>query len=384
MEEENLASSQYIDKLVELEKSLFYDFDPMEMGEDAAKACELLKLRVGKARKEVHKCLEQLQKTTLVSVMSNNDLLLEKMEAYPVYLKKGETLHWNIKMQQPAQIRLYNVNSRSRLKNYVNVKSVSDSLAIENSAIYLVEIVPQGIQYASVDIGYRPLDIERLSNPPTEILQEEVTCAQSDFRAFSCKGINMVKIFEEPRKCTLRGQLKATFSGKGQQVSIAMPIPAGTVDVLYSLRISTSESDKYSDGKFFDGMASSYRRIRFLGLPIYESARNRGLINTLLDDNRPVRDEDAYCNMYLFRNAAEAKRFQDNVSTTGPKRYNYDIDYSQMGTQSCCGRIPVRGARSLYFGFENERVRYSNYIWLEAVASVPTTEYHTTKYTVAQ
>ena len=35
---------------------------------------------------------------------------------------------------------------------------------------------------------------------------------------------------------------------------------------------------------------------------------------------------------------------------------------------------------SFYLAFENERMRYANYLWVEAVAAVPTTEYYTTKY----
>ena len=60
----------------------------------------------------------------------------------------------------------------------------------------------------------------------------------------------------------------------------------------------------------------------------------------------------------------------------------YDVDYYTVGTQSCNGRIPVNGASKLYLGFENVRMRYTNYLWVEAVAVIPTTEYYRTQYTV--
>lgn len=104
--------------------------------------------------------------------------------------------------------------------------------------------------------------------------------------------------------------------------------------------------------------------------------------DTLLDDNRPLRDEDAYCNLYVFRNQNEAKKFQDGKASAGDLKY--DLDFSTVGTQSCNGRIPSNGSSKIYLGFENVRVRYTNYLWVEAVAIIPTTEYYTTKYSIDQ
>ena len=117
-----------------------------------------------------------------------------------------------------------------------------------------------------------------------------------------------------------------------------------------------------------------------MGLPLYEKTTSNGLLNTLLDDNRPLREEDAYCNMYVFRNQTQAKQFQDG--TKAASVLNYDVDYSTLGTQSCNGRIPVKGQKTIYLAFENERVRYTNYLWVEVEAVVPKTEYFTTKYSI--
>ena len=123
----------------------------------------------------------------------------------------------------------------------------------------------------------------------------------------------------------------------------------------------------------------AYMKIRFLGLPLYEQSVGSGLINTLLSYNKPPREEEAYCNMYVFRNSSYAKKFQDGAS---PSQLPYDVDYSTLGTQSCSGRIPVKGAKTIYLAFENERVRYSNYLWVEAIIVQPKTEYHRTRYYV--
>lgn len=113
----------------------------------------------------------------------------------------------------------------------------------------------------------------------------------------------MHNVFEEPRKFTLRGQIKAAFSGSSRAI-VALKVPRGTTD-----------------------------------------------------------------------------SFQDGANVS---KLNYNIDYSTMGTQSCNGRIPSMGLTTIYLGFENERMRYSNYLWVEAIASVPNTEYFKAQYNVSR
>ena len=84
--------------------------------------------------------------------------------------------------------------------------------------------------------------------------------------------------------------------------------------------------------------------------------------------------------MYVFRNSSQAKQFQD--STKPVSQLSYDVDYSTVGTQSCNGRIPTKGSKTIYLGFENERMRYANYLWVEVEAVVPNTVYYRTKYRV--
>lgn len=84
--------------------------------------------------------------------------------------------------------------------------------------------------------------------------------------------------------------------------------------------------------------------------------------------------------MYVFRSSVAAKKFQDTNCSVA--NLQYDLDYSTQGTQSSNGCIPMKGARTIYLGFENERVRYANYLWVEAVAICPTTEYQQSVYSL--
>lgn len=357
---------------------LYYDFNPLGLKPDQIAACEGLKERVMTLKNEIISKTEAEVADFKISPYVMDDLLLEKTQTYPVYLLKGEKLRWKINAQKPMTVKLCNADARTVIKTYTGKISVVDSLEIQNTAIYFLEVIPGGTQYIGLDINYKVKELARLRNA-TPIKTEQIDCSKGDFGAVAVPGVKMQNIFEDPRKFTLRGQLKSAFSGS----SIAMVpiiIPAGTTDILYSMRMATSEQDRSSDGEFHDNMTRTYKQIKFMGLPLYEKSTSNGLLNTLLDDNRPLRDEDAYCNMYVFRSQTEAKKFQDGKASAGDLKY--DLDYSTIGTQSCNGRIPSNGASKIYLGFENVRVRYTNYLWVEAVAVIPTTEYYTTKYSI--
>lgn len=371
-------SGEDLNAIYEIGGELYYDFNPLGLKPDQLAACEALKVRVKELKLEIMEKSEAEIIDFKISPYLMEDALLEKPQSYPVYLLKGEKLRWKINAQKPMTVKLCNADSRTVIKTYTGKTVIADSLEIQNTAIYFLEIIPGGTQYVDLDINYKVKEFARLRNA-IPIKAEQVDCSKGDFGAVAVSGVKMQNIFEEPRKFTLRGQLKSAFSGS----SIAMVpviIPAGTTDVLYSMRMATSEYDRSSDGEFYDNMTRTYKRVKFMGLPLYEKSTSNGLINTLLDDNRPLRDEDAYCNMYVFRSQAEAKKFQDGKATAGDLKY--DLDYSAVGTQSCNGRIPTNGASKIYLGFENVRVRYTNYLWVEAVAIVPTTEYYTIKYSI--
>ena len=349
------ASMDQLNAYSEAVDTLYYDYNPMELQPAQIDACESLKKRVAILKRDAGVMVQEAKLRFRYTAHSNPDCLLEGTSAYPVYLERGDVLYYNIGLQNPGTVKLYNTDAHQTLKTYAQKTKVADSLVVANKGIYLVEIVPGKTQYASIP------------------------CKAGDFRAVSNKGISMRAVFEQPRKFTLSSQLKSTFTTSAKSIAVvAVQIPAGATDVLYNLRISTSEQDKSADGQFPDKMNLSYKKVRFLGMPLYESSRGSGLFSTLLDDNRPIREEDAYCNMYVFRSQSAAKQFQDG--TKQASQLQYDVDYSTLGTQSCNGRIPAKGARTIYLAFENERVRYSNYIWIEVLTATPITEYHTTKY----
>ena len=358
-------------------KKLTFDFDSTGMNRDAIEKCKALQQRIEEVQKTAIVKTESYILQSNALVYQGHDVLLEKMAEYPVYLEKGDRLYYEISLQSAIPVKIYNMDTGSTIKTY-NKSSIKDSLVVAYPGIYLLEIKPDVSQYASIDISYHTDNIDRIYNPKS-VRTETISCSNGEFRAYGIKGVKMQNLFEEPRKFTLRSQLKSAFSGSSIAL-VPINVPAGATDILYSMRIATSEQNRSSDGNFHKNMSIKYNQIKFMGLPLYERNQGSGLLQTLLDDNRPLREEDAYCDMYVFRSQSEAKKFQDGTETSSTLKY--DVDYSTVGTQSCNGRIPTNGSSKLYLGFENVRMRYTNYLWVEAVAVVPTTEYFRTNYSI--
>lgn len=372
----NAISPEQFQQLLSKIRKLKYEYDDNGMNVETMQLCDSLQQRIEYLQTTF---IEEVEKDFLSkskqSIIYSSDLLLANDTVFPFYLRKGELLFLNISTEATT-IQLCNFDIDKTIKEYTN-KAV-DTISITNDAIYFIKLKARSKQYISANIAYKPLSINDLYARPI-VKTKKVECKKGEKDAIATKGVKMMNMFEEPRKFTLRGQIKATFSGSAKAL-VAIQVPAGATDILYSMRIDTSEGQKSEDGKFYGNLNYSYRKINMLGLPVYESAKSSGLLNMILDDNRPIRDEDAYCNMYVFRNQIQAKKFQDNV--TPNTELKYDVDYSTLGTQSCNGRIPTKGAKSIYLGFENERMRYTNYLWVEAVAVIPTTLYHKEKYSI--
>ena len=311
-------------------------------------------------------------------IVEKKDYLIKDAAVYPVYLKKGVKLYIDQSMQGNKTTKFYNVDTKKLLKSYKAKNVIHDSIVIENSAIYLWEITPTSSQYLDLTLKQSVNNIEDLTDKHT-ISVKKVDASANDFRANKYNTIDLLNVLEEPRKITLRSYLKSAFSGNHRSI-VAIQIPKNANDIAFNLRISTDKQDRSEDGKFFNNTRDSYRKIKFLGLPVYESTGSKSsIIRELLNLNKPDREEDAYCNIYVFTNPTMARRFQNKDVITNLK---YNVDYSMIGTQSCNGRIPCKGLKTIYLGFENERYLATVYLWLEVIATVPTIKYSMETYSL--
>ncbi|MCR4858095.1 MAG: hypothetical protein K5890_07865 [Bacteroidales bacterium] len=373
-------SMENIDKVMDIYENLDFSISVDEASEEDLHKYKKLQLDIDSAKIVVEKTIGNKIKQIHKNLVNEQDHLLTSTEVIPVYLKRGDKLFLNFETQGNVTIKLYNADSRSTIKTYQGKKVLHDSLKIANSAIYLLEMKPVGNTYVDFELEKSVNSFKSFKEKGPKIKVETVPCTAKDFGAQADPGINIVNVFEEPHKVTLRSQGKAFFSGNSRTV-VAMQIPAGSTDILYNLRISTSQENRGDDGEFCKDMTEAYSEIKILGRTVVEKKLSvTNLLREMLNTREPYREEEAYCNLYVFTDPTTAKKFSEGADVSSLK---YDVNLSKQGTQSCNDRIPInKGVKTLYFGFENTRFRYSVYLWLESLATTPVTEYYRNVYSL--
>lgn len=359
-------------------EALSFDYNPIGLDSVTASQCAQLKKQVDNYKAATVSKIEWLAKEKKISIVSDDDLLVEGTVYHAAALQRGDTIHYSVKAKSPVSLRIANADSKTIERTFSGKTAIKGKMPVEHSAVYYFELNPGTAKYVDIDLSYSLANVSRLESLKTVSLERK-ECSKGDFLAFGVNGIKTIPLLDGVRAFTLSSQLKSIFSGSDRAI-VPIIVPSGAKEILYSLRISTSQKEKDADGKFDENINYSYHKVKFLGLPLWNSSHGSSLIDMVLDDNRPLREEDCYCSMYVIRNQSSAKKFQDG--TTAITNINYDVDYSTVGTQSCNGRIPVNGSSKIYLSFLNERMRFTNYIWVEASAVVPTTEYYTYSYSI--
>lgn len=375
-------SMENINNVMDIYENLDFSFSADGVREEDLHKYKKLQLGIDSAKIVVEKTIGNKIKQIHKNLVNEQDHLLTSAEVIPVYLKRGDKLFLNFETQGNITVKLYNADSRSTIKTYQGKKVLHDSLKIANSAIYLLEMKPIGNTYVDLELEKSVSSFKSFKEKGSKIKVETISCTAKDFGAQADPGFKIANVFEEPHKITLRSQGKAFFSGSSRSV-VSMQIPSGCSDVLYNLRISTSQENRGDDGTFCKDMSEAYSELKILGRTVVEKRLSvTNLLREMLNKREPYREEEAYCNLYVFTSPEAAKKFSEGADVSGLK---YDVNLSKLGTQSCNDRVPIpKGVKTLYFGFENTRFRYSVYLWLESLATIPITEYYRNVYSLEQ
>lgn len=335
------------------------------------------KTKIDSARVHFSTILEEYGKQVRTTVLDIHDQLTnEGVTATPFYANKNDFFSINITTPDGADVSIYNADSHAKLRQYKSVQSVNDSLLIPNDAIYLVEVKTQTAQYISYEIDKKVGDIANLG-VNRKIKTDTIPATEDDFRAIPALQIKAESVFEEPRKITLKSIGGSLFGGNSKSV-VALNVPDGTLDVAYQLRISTNKQDQTKDGQFCKEVTKMTSSVKIFGVTVKEKeATSTNLLREAL--NRmvpPEREEDAFCSMYVVNDDENAKLAQNG------SKYEYNIDYSTVGTQSCNGRIRNQKNKPIYLCFTNDRFSTTVYIWLEAIATYPYMAYYKEQYSL--
>ena len=360
---------------------LKYDFDGENMGENARQKCQALKERIDALKQNPDAVFQDVNHDISATVsqelqdskgilISRKNLKLSTAARFPYYLNAGDKLTLKLDCQGSMRASFYDINRQKCIRQWSVSSPMEDSVAVSAGGIYMLELAPV---YSEATAGLTLSCTGTDKSHRRHVQEKTVKCRKGDFLALESDSVIVRNVFKEPKKIGLRGNLKSMFSGKSR-VLVPVAVPTGCDALLYSLRISTNEKTVASDGKFADQLSVASSRVILFGENVYEKHTIvSSIIDRLLGSTRPPREEDAFCNMYVLTDAMQAKKFQDGTASSG--NYKYDVNQSQMGTQSCNGQLLPNGHKTLYLGFENERMRYDNYIWLEVVALTYTKKY---------
>lgn len=317
--------------------------------------------------------------TVQIPIVNYQDALMKVgTSIWAFKLQKGDILRIAYNGQRAVDVNIYNVDSEQLVKKTTNLINIKDSVVIENAAIYLVELINKSApQYIDWNIHYNRSSLDILTTPHN-VNQSVVAATKDDFMAFPKNEYQVVSLFEEPKKFTLRGGWKAFWGGHRRTI-LPIKIPANAENIIYSLRIDTSDLT-YSEGDdLYENVSSKCSHTEIMGVTIREkqSSHSSLLREVVRDIATPHRQEEAYCSMYVFYNEKDAKTF---VAKNSGEVVNYNIEYSMIGTQSCNGIIPTNKHKMLYLGFDNDQFKGSIYISVEVVSTATITNYYKVIY----
>lgn len=380
-EAESTNSSRALQSIYAELRDLEYDYNPQGMGERAQQRCQALKKRLISLQVNPNDLLQSVQSDTILKastsslssvgtiLVARDRVKIKGIKRYAYFLKAKDKLNIALTLYGSVRATLFDINHQKRIRQWNLNGAVNELVPILSDGVYMLELRSSEKKcFADITLSY-----EGSKGARPHVTERIVSCRKGDFLAEVTDGLHVAKVFNEPKKIGLRGNLKSMFSGKSRAL-ITVPVPSGSEAILYSLRISTNEKTVPSDGKFAENLSLASKQIKLFGINVYEKRTiNSSVIDRLLFNTRPARDEDAFCNMYILNDVTEAKRFQDETASSA--KYKYDVNQSQMGTQSCNGELKTKGRKTIYIGFENERMRYDNYIWLEVASLTHTKEY---------
>ena len=125
-------------QLSHLADQLCYTYNAEGLDSASIANCQALQQRIEQLKQAIHQTIQDNIHNIYVPVVNDDDCLVDKKTAYPVYLKRGDKLYVNIKTKRAATLKVYNYDSHSTLKTIADKTAFKFNMEIENSAIYLV------------------------------------------------------------------------------------------------------------------------------------------------------------------------------------------------------------------------------------------------------
>mgnify|MGYP003325431182 CR=1 FL=1 len=99
-------------------EALSYDYNPVGLDSVTVAQCSQLKKQVGECKAEALSDIECLAKEKKISIVSDDDLLVEGITLYAASLKKGDVFHYSLKAKAPSKGRYVSLQRKGQVSRF--------------------------------------------------------------------------------------------------------------------------------------------------------------------------------------------------------------------------------------------------------------------------
>ena len=235
--------------------------------------------------------------------------------------------------------------------------------------------------YFDLSILRKPASVEN-KFATFEISTDTLLVGKNTRGSIEGKRLKYEKVFNEPKKFVVSKSM--SISGESK-VYAPIELPKNTVEFIYTLRISGSADKLSKDGQLYNEVGSSYKKVKVLGLPLWESKGNsssitREILNSIF---KPTTDHYTL-NVFFFRSSKELKKFVNYSGSDYPSAFAYDINNSAISTESRLGLVKRPRSGFSYIGLQTNSTFTDTYAWLDVVALSEVNYYYRLKKTLVR
>ena len=266
------------------------------------------------------------------------------------------------------------------VKNFRKIKKLNYEFEVFFDNPFSIAIEFYRESYFDLEVYKKSATVENYKQNYT-IVKDSVVLEKMTPRSIKTKIIAYENVFNEPKKLIVSQTI--SLSGKSK-VYAPIEIPKNTKEFIYTLRIAGRDYSLPEDGKLFDKVKTSSRKINVLGLPLWDSnssgsSLSREILNGLFP---PKKDEDYSLNIFFFDKETEIKKFLNYSGKQPSSAFKYDINNSALSTQSRIGLIKKPATGYSYLGLESTSSFSDTYAWLDVVALSEKDLFYEIRYTL--
>lgn len=317
---------------------------------------------------------------TFEKVISKESLFSDGSDFHDdFYGLKGDSIAFNFSADYRIKTLIIREERSGRIfKTFKNKDKINFIYKVPISNPFSIHITFYKDTYFDIDLTRKSGSVKNYLSKVT-IVKDSIVHQKKTTRSRSGKTINMIKLFNEPRKFIV----SKTFSLSGKsKIYAPIEIPKNTKEFFYTLRVSGTDGQVKDDGKLFNNVSEEYSKVKMLGLPLWESSGKgtsitREILNNLFP---PKKDSEYSLNVFFFDNEKEIKKFISYGGKNYGSAFKYDIKNSALSSQSRVGLIKKPHTGYSYIGLESTSSFSNTYAWLDVIAMTEQVYYYEIKY----